>query len=330
MEPHHHRAPTGKCAGLRVLQLVTLLWSTTVTACGGVDEGTSVGNVPPFASAPGEPGNAAGASADLPSVEEGEGSVRGEGSTIAVPLPGSADPARPTGVIGSGESWETPWYRLSGDGPGPVVIVEAGIHGDEVAGVHALDNLLPRLRVTRGEVIVLPRMNIRAVEAGTRSINRDLNMVFPGDADGSPFELPLAASLFEWVGEQEADVVLTLHESRYLHDGSTPKTFGQTIVYGVKPMPRLLDRVLDQLNEEMEEPRHRFWPNYYPIATSSTEQFVSNFGGAGFCAETWRGFDLPVRVRMQEELVLAFLDQIGITYSLSPEPAVAETPPRTP
>ena len=224
----------------------------------------------------------------------------------------------PTGFIGEQEKWKTPWYRLQGSGPGPVVIVEAGIHGDEVAGVYALDNLLPRLVVERGVVILLPRMNILAVNAGTRSINKDLNMVFPGNMRGSPFELQLAAELFSWVETQKADLVLTLHESRYLHDGSTPKTFGQTIVYGVKPMPRILARVLDQLNEEMSENRHKFWPNYYPIATSSTEQFVENFGGAGFCAETWRGFDLDTRVRLQEEVVLAFLDQVGIGYSLQP------------
>ncbi len=224
----------------------------------------------------------------------------------------------PTGYIGLHEEWRTPWYRLGGAKPGPVVIVEAGIHGDEIAGVYALDNLLPRLVVERGVVIVLPRMNMLAVQAGTRSVNKDLNMVFPGNRDGHPFELQLAAELFSWVQEQEADLVLTLHESRYLHDGSSPKTFGQTIVYGVKPMPRILTRVLDQLNAEMDDGRHKFWPNYYPIATSSTEQFVENFGGAGFCAETWRGFDIDTRVQLQEEVVLAFLDQVGIGYSLLP------------
>jgi len=202
-----------------------------------------------------------------------------------------------------------------------VVIIEAGIHGDEVAGTYALDRILPKLRVDRGTLVLLPRMNILAFQAGTRSIHKDLNMIFPGKRDGSPFERALAHTLFEWVGSQEADVVITLHESRYLHDGSTPRTFGQTIVYGVKPMPRLLDRVLRQLNAELAESRHMFWPNYFPIATSSTEQFVENYGGAGFCVETWRGFDLDTRTDLQEEVIFAFLDQIGIGYRIVQGPA---------
>ena len=236
------------------------------------------------------------------------------------PVP-PAPPAPPEmkvheGVIGAGTDHATPWWELTGAERGPTMIVEAGIHGDEIAGVLALDALLPRLEVTRGRVVVFPRMNRPAVDAETRQINRDLNTVFPGNAKGEVYELRLAREIFDWVGEQQADLVLTLHESRYLHDGSTPRTFGQTIVYGVKPMPRILDRVLSQLNEELADPKHKFWPNYFPIATSSTEQFVDNFGGTGFCAETWRGFDLDVRVQMQEELVLAFFDQLGIGYRL--------------
>ena len=184
----------------------------------------------------------------------------------------------------------------------------------------ALDRLIPRLEVMDGRVVLFPRMNKPAVEQEIPQLNVDLNTIFPGSPDGPSYEYVLAHAIFEWVGSLDVDLVLTLHESRYLHDGSTPKTFGQTIVYGVKPMPEILPRILEQLNEEIAEPRHLFWPNYYPIATSSTEQFVDNFGVEGFCAETWRGFDLETCVQLQEELVLAFFDQTGVGYRLKDSP----------
>ncbi len=230
--------------------------------------------------------------------------------------------SRREGVIGEGTDYASPWVEMSGSQPGPAVLLEAGIHGSEIAGVIALDRLLPRLDVHSGRVVIFPRMNKPAVDAVKRFLEVDLNKVFPGKADSVRYEERLAAEIFAWVGSLEVDVVLTLHESIYLHDGSNPKTYGQTIVYGVKPMPALVQQVLDQLNEELLDPRHRFYPNYAPIPTSSTEQFVENFGVQGFCAETYRGFGLDQRVALQEELVLAFLDQAGVGYQLrDPETA---------
>lgn len=222
-----------------------------------------------------------------------------------------------TGIIGKGTVYETTWTEMIGGQEGRSIIVEGGIHGDEIAGTLAIEALLPQIEITKGRVIWLPQMNKPAYEAQKRYINVDLNKVFPGNAKSKSYEYVLASELFQWVGERKADVVLTLHESRYLHDGTNPKTFGQTIVYGVKPMPPLLQSVLDDLNEEMKEPRHKFYSNYFPIATSSTEQFVDNFGLEGFCAETWRGFALDTRVELQREIILSFLDQMGIEYTLT-------------
>ncbi len=233
------------------------------------------------------------------------------------PTPAST---RIDGVLAEGTDFATPWLELRGAEPGPALLVQAGIHGDEIAGTLALDALIPRLEVTRGRLVVLPRMNRPAVEAGRRFLNEDLNLVFPGEADGSPYERQLAAALFAWTGERQVDVVLTLHESRYLHDGTDGRTFGQTIVYGVKPMPELVQRVLDRMNADVVEPRQRFWPNYFPIDTSSTEQIVAKWGVLGFAAETWRGFELETRVALQTELILAFMDEVGVGYSVARPP----------
>ncbi|MCA9663171.1 MAG: succinylglutamate desuccinylase/aspartoacylase family protein, partial [Myxococcales bacterium] len=44
--------------------------------------------------------------------------------------------------------------------PGPTALIQAGIHGDEIAGVHALSELLEEnLRPQRGRLIVVPVMN---------------------------------------------------------------------------------------------------------------------------------------------------------------------------
>lgn len=223
------------------------------------------------------------------------------------------------GIIGKGTMYETEWIEYTGPKEGNSIIVEGGIHGDEVAGTMAIEALIPKIKIHSGRVVWLSQMNKPAYSQTKRFINVDLNKVFPGNTQKKEYEYSLAAELFQWVSDRNVDVVLTLHESRYLHDGSNPKTFGQTIVYGVKPVPPLLTNVISELNTEMKDPKHKFYTNYFPIATSSTEQFVENFKVQGFCAETWRGFDIETRVELQEEIILSFLHQLKIEYTISEE-----------
>lgn len=220
------------------------------------------------------------------------------------------------GIIGVGTIYETAWVEMKGATVGKSIIIEGGIHGDEIAGTLAIEALLPKIHITKGRVVWLPAMNRPAYTKQQRFIHVDLNKIFPGDTTKPEYEYSLAAELFSWVEQQKVDVVLTLHESRYLHDGSNPKTFGQTIVYGVKPMPTILELVLQELNENLGNTQHKFYPNYFPIATSSTEQFVENFHVEGFCAETWRGFELSTRIALQEKIIIAFLHQLDIQFCL--------------
>jgi succinylglutamate desuccinylase len=66
--------------------------------------------------------------------------------------------------------------RVLGEEPGPTLIVTAGIHGNEVAGVVAAQRVLARLDATRvtGEVVVLAG-NVAAMAAGKRHEVKDLN-----------------------------------------------------------------------------------------------------------------------------------------------------------
>ena len=68
--------------------------------------------------------------------------------------------------------------RLRGEAAGPTLIVVAGIHGNEPAGViaagRALEVLAANGSVTRGELVVLAG-NRRALARGVRFVQRDLN-----------------------------------------------------------------------------------------------------------------------------------------------------------
>ena len=200
--------------------------------------------------------------------------------------------------------------------PGPSALIQAGIHGDEVAGVHALQELLEAgLRPSRGRLLVCPVMNPRAYRARQRAAvdGLDLNRCFPGDAAAEAWELRLARKFMDLVEDERPALMATLHESHKRYDPSADRpTFGQTLVYGVEPMPPIIGRTIDRLNARFTSEQERWDPQYFPVATSSTEVIVDAIGCVGVCVETWMGFEERHRIEMQTAVVEYLLDDLGM------------------
>jgi hypothetical protein len=207
--------------------------------------------------------------------------------------------------------------------PGPTALIQAGIHGDEVAGVHALQELLEaHVRPTRGRLIVIPVMNPGAYRARERCAHAsstpssyhglDLNRCFPGDPDAPALERRLAHQFMELVRAERPALMATLHESYKRYDPNVTPSFGQTIVYGVQPPPPVVQRLVDRLNRRFDRPGEHWDPQHYPVATSSTEVIVAELGCVGLCVETWMGFDHGRRVEMQRGVVEILLDEFGV------------------
>jgi len=77
------------------------------------------------------------------------------------------------------------------NGEGPQILLTGGNHGDEYEGQIVLTRLIQSLKAedVRGRIIVIPALNLPAMQAGTRVSPLDdgnLNRVFPGDPNGGP------------------------------------------------------------------------------------------------------------------------------------------------
>ncbi|MCH9687848.1 MAG: succinylglutamate desuccinylase/aspartoacylase family protein [Deltaproteobacteria bacterium] len=220
--------------------------------------------------------------------------------------------------LSPGVHWLSPTLPLhvfEAQQPGPTALIQAGIHGDEVCGVHALQELLEEeIRPTHGRLLVVPVMNPPAYRARQRKApdGLDLNRCFPGDAAAPEREIRLARKFMDLVLDERPALVTTLHESHKRYDPEVNPSFGQTIVYGVEPRPPIVDRTIARLNERFGGDNEHFDPQYYPVATSSTEVIVEATGCVGLCIETWMGFEEPRRVQMQRAVVEFLLDDIGV------------------
>ena len=207
-----------------------------------------------------------------------------------------------------------PVHVFDAEKPGPVSIIQAGIHGDEIAGVHALEELLEEgLRPKAGRLIITPIMNPGAYRARNRTApgGLDMNRSFPGDSGAEERELRIAAAFMKLIADEKPTLMATLHESWKRFHPEIPVSFGQTIVYAVQPMPEIVPSVIAKMNEAIQNPYELWAPHYYPVDTSSTEVIVDKVGCIGLCVETWMGFELGRRVAMQKEIVTRLLEAIG-------------------
>ncbi len=223
---------------------------------------------------------------------------------------------RQTFSIGRNQFYQTTYHVFDSGRPGPRVLLQAGIHGDEVAGIYALEQILPRIRVNSGLLIIFPRMNTPAIAINRRYYNVDLNRVFPGLPVADPYEYALAREIYDLVKNWRLEYVLTLHEAKTRHRFGIPKTFGQTIVYGAEPPTRLIWGWLREVNQHLDFDE-KFCHFYSPQEYGATDIMVRRLNlKGGFAVETWRGFDLLRRIEMQKLVFLTFLKQVGLEFTL--------------
>lgn len=78
---------------------------------------------------------------------------------------------------------------IHGKKPGPVLMINAAIHGDELNGVEVVRQILERINpaTLKGTVIAIPVMNVFGFIHKSRYLpdRRDLNRCFPGSVRGS-------------------------------------------------------------------------------------------------------------------------------------------------
>lgn len=170
----------------------------------------------------------------------------------------------PSGILGEKTEWATPWYVVEGDDSGPVVFVTGGMHGDELAGSYAAEQIR-RWPIKAGRLVVVPRVNTLGLAAGTRWFPplkedenlRDLNRNFPIAERESP-QSPVAKALWELVEQQKPDFVIDLHEGFDFHV-SNPKSVGSSIIFSkTEKRYSLAEKMIGAVNATVDDDGRKF------------------------------------------------------------------------
>ena len=118
--------------------------------------------------------------------------------------------------LAGGTTLSIPITIINGKNPGPCFWINGGIHGDEPEG--AITCTMVRKKITpdilSGSLILLPVMNVPAMEAGQRgnpldTFSHDMNRIYPGKEDGYLSER-IAHEHMKWLVET-ADIEISIH-----------------------------------------------------------------------------------------------------------------------
>src|SRR6266702_3200665 len=187
-----------------------------------------------------------------------------------------------------------PVISITGARPGPVLFVNAGVHGGEYPAVEAvirLSNTLDPKKIA-GTVILMPVINLPAFRTRTPFVcpidNVNPNRVFPGDPTGSYSEQMTHALINEFV--VHADAYVDLHGGdipealvpfvicRHGHDDVSVKSKAIAMAFG-------LPYVLTVSKPVQPSKGHRAGAgglsSYAAAADKGTPAILAEAGGAG-------------------------------------------------
>ena len=222
------------------------------------------------------------------------------------------------GTLAVGTPFETEWHGYDSGVPGPTVLVTGGIHGNEPAGARAARQIAD-WTVARGRLVVVPRCNEPALEAGTRRIPGlkgdpgDLNRHFPRRGEEASPTSEQGDRLWAFVLEQEPDVLLDLHEG-YGVRAAGSKSVGSSVLTARQEDQRHQEVMLEAVNCEITDPAWRFSDIDSVVNGSLARAAIERLGIEAHILETtYADQPLSTRVRQHRRMVAALLAELGMS-----------------
>jgi len=237
--------------------------------------------------------------------------------------------SRDSFVIREGTAEATTVYVTTADAAGPTAIVVGGVHGNEVAGYRAAEQIA-HWPIDAGRLVTIPEANAAAIERGTRNAGdgNDLNRQFH---EGEPPETKLARAIWGVVREYDPDILIDLHESTGIYAGDPVDGVGQAIFHSGSEAAT--DAAADAANyvtgNHVDDPDLAFQLGSFSSPDASPQGLLvhkaaRDLGAESFLAETLSDVALETRVQWHTTIVdRLFQDELLLNGS-PPQESVEE------
>lgn len=245
-----------------------------------------------------------------------------------------------------GSPYELNVYRIYGRRPGKTMLIIGGIQGDEPGGFLSAD-LYVDMRLNRGDLIVIPRANLKSVILYQRGPDGDMNRQFHKRHNGTL--QPSFTGVVQVIQDlmAESDIFLNLHDGRgfyhptYMNEHRNPKRFGQSIVIDTDEflcrdtgkkieLAATAAQVITDINDRIEEPKHHL--RLFNTRTDTGKDYIASemkktatwFALTQHCIPSFgieSSKDLPtteLKVRYHNDAINAFMAHYGIMPEFPP------------
>lgn len=234
----------------------------------------------------------------------------------------------------SGTQYPLKVVYLEGELPGPTIMVQGGIQGDETAGF-VTAQLLTQAKVSRGNIIILPRANVPSINLRKRQVNVDMNRRF--DQDYNRFYEDRVARVIRYLLAQSS-AFIHLHEGSgfyhptYVDNLRNPKRYGQsiivdTLIFDKIDLAHTVNSVLDELNQTIGSTDYQFklfntktfdkGTAYPEMRKSLTCYALAEHGIPAMAVEVSKSIrQLDWKVRQQLAATVMLLNRFGVSVSM--------------
>lgn len=218
-------------------------------------------------------------------------------------------------MLARNTSYSTPYYVVESDQAGPVVMITAGIHGNEIGSIHAAKRLIDqlqgkKLRLQAGTLVLVPIVNQQAYYRRIRG-KPDLNRTFPKSSRGSASH-PLSKALFRLAKRYKPAWVFDLHEANG-YSNLNPSVLGQSFITnkGSKAIAAV-QQVKQQLNRSISGRTRKFTIVRRHKQGTFRTAAAKLLHARSVTVETSWAMPLSHRIQYQTHIAKLFLRKAGI------------------
>lgn len=218
---------------------------------------------------------------------------------------------RYTRKLFEGTKYETEYYRVEHEKPGPNVFILAP-HADE-KGAPIVARRAYQLDIKCGSITSVAKAVAPAYSKSARYHIEDLNRQFYLDKkdDKVNTDIDMLADRYkELIEEYDIDLIIALHESRVLYIDDNDR-YGMSIVYDGREYEGTVDEVISRINKRIEVDRYKMQANYKPMPTTLTH-YGRGKGIDSYSIEMYMPLSIEIKVKVQSAVLKEFLKIYGM------------------
>lgn len=211
--------------------------------------------------------------------------------------------------------YSTPYYVVESKRPGPVVMITAGVHGNEVGSILAAKKLIEQLQnhevsIRSGTLVLVPVVNQQAYRKRIRG-KPDLNRTFPTKAGGTAAH-PLSQALLRLAKRYKPSWVLDLHEANG-YSNVNKRVLGQSLLtHKQSQAMRAVQQVKRHLNRSIKGRTRKFTIIKRHKQGSFRTAAAKLLRCRAVTVETSWEMPLSTRIQYQRRIVACFMEKAGI------------------